>query len=156
MLVRVTEHSALQAHPQLNALLISQTQTIHDRIERELKRARLSGHIQSGAAFNPYQELTALADLLDNIYTEKHLAINVEAPDYPIPFDREDLLEIIGNLANNACKWAKARWLLALPISKTLSSKWRMMAQAVPNTNYNNLPSEGCVWTNRFKATAWG
>ncbi|HEY8158614.1 MAG TPA: sensor histidine kinase [Methylobacter sp.] len=108
VLVRLTENPALQAHPQINVLLISQTQAIQDRIERELKRARLSGHIQSGAAFNPYQELTSLADLLSNIYTEKHLAINVEAPDYPIPFDREDLLEIIGNLADNACKWAKS------------------------------------------------
>jgi signal transduction histidine kinase len=106
VMVRVTENQELQAHPELNEILISQTQTIHNRIQRELKRARLSGHIQSRASFNPYQELTALFKLLNNIYTEKQLTIKIDAPDNLIPFDREDLLEILGNLADNACKWA--------------------------------------------------
>lgn len=106
VMVRITENSEIKAHPELTQLLLSQTETINNRIQRELKRARLAGHIQSGASFNPFQELLVLAKLLNNVYMEKNLIININAPDKLIPFDREDLLEIIGNLADNACKWA--------------------------------------------------
>ncbi|MGR8932620.1 MAG: sensor histidine kinase [Gammaproteobacteria bacterium] len=109
VLVRMTENPAMQENPSLNGILKTQTQYIRERIERELKRARFAGHIQSGRSFNPYQELSALADLLGNIYAEKRLAIEIQAPDRPIPFDREDLLELVGTLADNACKWAKSR-----------------------------------------------
>ena len=106
VMVRTLETPELQVHAELRELLASQTETIHNRIERELKRARLAGNIQSGVSFNPYQEVSALAKLLNNIYAERNLIINIDAPNEFIPFDREDLLEIIGNLADNACKWA--------------------------------------------------
>lgn len=109
VLVRLSEHSDMAGQAQLNALLQSQAAAIQERIDRELKRARLSGHIQSGAAFNPYQELTVLAQLLNSVYSEKSLTIHIDAPDQLIPFDREDVLEILGNLADNACKWAKSQ-----------------------------------------------
>jgi signal transduction histidine kinase len=107
MMVRISENPELKDHIELKQLLVSQAETIHARIERELNRARLAGHIQSGTFFNPYQELSTLAKLLNNIYSEKVLEITIDAPDSLIPFDREDVLEIIGNLADNACKWAK-------------------------------------------------
>jgi signal transduction histidine kinase len=106
VLVRVGENPELAAHVELKQLLISQTEIIEERIQRELKRARLAGHIQSGAAFNPYQEISVLAKLLNNVYPDKNLDIYINAPNHLIPFDREDILEIIGNLADNACKWA--------------------------------------------------
>jgi len=109
VLVRLSEQPEMTHQAPLNALLQSQTAAIQDRIDRELKRARLSGHIQSGAAFNPYQELTVLAQLLNSVYSEKLLTIHIDAPDQLIPFDREDVLEILGNLADNACKWAKSQ-----------------------------------------------
>ena len=109
VLVRLTEDEAMLAQPRVNAVLKGQTQTIHDRIDRELKHARLAGQIQSGVAFNPHQELHMLVGLLNNIYAEKQLRIEAQAPDRLLPFDRQDMLEIIGNLADNACKWAVSR-----------------------------------------------
>ncbi|MGZ4959020.1 MAG: sensor histidine kinase [Methylomonas sp.] len=120
VLVRLSENPEMKTQQVLNNLLISQTATMHDRIDRELKRARLSGHIQSGAAFNPYQEVKVLVELLNNIYAEKHLIINIDAPDQSIPFDREDLLEILGNLADNACKWARSKVNIAIQYRQLL------------------------------------
>ncbi|MEQ1637708.1 MAG: sensor histidine kinase [Methylococcales bacterium] len=107
LLFRVAEHPAFNEHPELRQQLQSQTDAIHQCIERELKRARIAGNSQASLAFNPYAELMALAKLLKNIYAEKHLDIKVSAPDVLVHFDREDLLEMIGNLLDNACKWAK-------------------------------------------------
>jgi signal transduction histidine kinase len=107
MLFRLAESPVLQAHPELKAHIQQQNQLIHQRIERELKRARISGAFQGGAAFNPHQELTALAQLLRNIYSEKPLDFRVHAPDQLLRYDREDMLELMGNLLDNACKWAQ-------------------------------------------------
>ncbi|MBD9356615.1 ATP-binding protein [Methylomonas albis] len=106
MLFRLAEHPQLDAQPELRQQLQQQTQAIHQRIERELKRARISGNTHTASAFNPRQELTAMAMLLHNIYNDKGLMIQVNAPDQLIHFDREDMLELTGNLLDNACKWA--------------------------------------------------
>jgi signal transduction histidine kinase len=107
MLYRLAESPALKAHPQLKVQIQQQNQLIHQRIERELKRARISGSFQTGANFNPQQELTALVQLLRNIYSEKTLSFQIQAPDQLLSCDREDMLELMGNLLDNACKWAK-------------------------------------------------
>jgi signal transduction histidine kinase len=107
MLYRLAESPALKAHPELKVQLQQQNQLIHQRIERELKRARISGSFQTGANFNPQQELRALVQLLRNIYSEKTLSFQIQAPDQLLSCDREDMLELMGNLLDNACKWAK-------------------------------------------------
>jgi signal transduction histidine kinase len=107
MLYRLAESPALKAHPQLKVQIQQQNQLIHQRIERELKRARISGSFQTGANFNPQQELRALVQLLRNIYSEKTLSFQIQAPDQLLSCDREDMLELMGNLLDNACKWAK-------------------------------------------------
>lgn len=78
-------------------------------MERELKRARLAGPSPSGRCFSPRLDLTDLARLLETVYSEKGLNIAVEAPDTRVPYDREDIMELAGNLADNACKWAVNR-----------------------------------------------
>lgn len=107
MLFRLAESPILAEHSELKLQIQQQNQLIHQRIERELKRARISGAFQGGSAFNPHQELTALAQLLRNIYSEKTLDFRIHAPDQLMSCDREDMLELTGNLLDNACKWAK-------------------------------------------------
>ncbi|KJV06392.1 sensor histidine kinase, partial [Methylocucumis oryzae] len=107
LLFKVAEHPAFEDYPELKQQLQAQIDNIHHCIERELKRARIAGDQQVSTAFNPREELYSLAELLKNIYAEKQLTISVSAPDLRIHLDREDMLEIIGNLMDNACKWAK-------------------------------------------------
>jgi signal transduction histidine kinase len=107
MLFRIAENPAIAGFPELQQQLLIQTMAIHRCIDRELKRARIAGNRQTTMAFNPHQELTALIQLLQNIYAEKKLQIEFCAPDVLVHYDREDLLELIGNLLDNACKWAK-------------------------------------------------
>jgi len=109
ILFRIAADSRLTGAPELAQQLQTQSTTIHRRIEQELKRARLAGAGSSGALFNPREELSVLVHILENVYPEKHLDIEVVAPCELIPYDREDLLELIGNLADNACKWAAGK-----------------------------------------------
>lgn len=109
MLFRVADDPGLRAAPDLAGTLREQTGVIHRRIERELKKARLAGAGGATGLFNPAEELPALVRILDTVYAEKRLDIRVVAPESRVRCDREDLLELIGNLADNACKWAAAR-----------------------------------------------
>lgn len=95
----------------LRQTLREQTGAIHQRVERELRRARLAGPggQGAGARFNPGVELPMLVRMLKSVHHDKALSIEVQGESRITPFDREDLLELLGNLADNACKWARAR-----------------------------------------------
>ncbi|OHX35521.1 ATP-binding protein [Methylomonas sp. LWB] len=109
LLFRVAEEPAFLDHPDLRKQVLGQTETIRRCIERELKRARIAGDQQASAAFNPRKELVALKKTLRAIHAEKDLDIQITAPDASVHFDREDMMEMLGNLLDNACKWAKRR-----------------------------------------------
>ena len=79
---------------------------VQQRLNRELNRARLAGETLPGALFDCEQELPGLLATLNMIHGE-HLALSYVAPaGLQLPWDREDLLELLGNLLDNACKWA--------------------------------------------------
>ena len=104
------------APPQVQQVLREQAGAIRDRVERELRRARLAGTPGAGAGayFNPTSDLPVLTRVLAGVYREKEIDFNLSMPDILLPFDREDMLELIGNLADNACKWAAARVAIAI------------------------------------------
>lgn len=88
---------------------------IRQLIERELKRARLAGRSSVGQIFNLRDELPALTGLLKQIYSDKKVAVQSHiGPDVELLFDREDMLELIGNLLDNAVKWAASRVSLSV------------------------------------------
>ncbi len=79
-------------------------------LERELRRARLAGGVAAGAHFDPDAELTTLTRLLGQMYPQRAIETDcrVDAPEC-IGADREDMLELLGNLLENAFKWAHTR-----------------------------------------------
>ena len=87
-----------------------QVKRIQELMERELKRARLVGKGISSTRFNPHKELPDLAGLLKQVYANKNLTLTyMLPPDLPSFGDREDMHELMGNLLDNACKWAKSK-----------------------------------------------
>ncbi|QPK62597.1 sensor histidine kinase [Methylomonas sp. LL1] len=120
LLYRIAEEPVFDDYPELRRQLHTQTENIHRCIERELKRARIAGDQQLTIAFNPRQELIALKKTLRAIYAEKALDIQITAPDGQIHFDREDMMEMLGNLLDNACKWAKHRIDVEMDFSDVL------------------------------------
>lgn len=105
VLVSLANREELRAHPALRATLREQLAQIEQRLARELGRARLAGEALPGAHFDCAVELPALCATLRQIHP--HVDIDWQAPDgLRLPWDREDLLELLGNLLDNACKWA--------------------------------------------------
>ncbi len=86
------------------------TAALQQQIEHELIRARLAGSGSAGRRFKPAAELHALIMVLQRIYHDKHIVFDYHAPQQSLNnIDRHDLLELLGNLLDNAAKWAKGR-----------------------------------------------
>lgn len=120
VLLSVASSDKLKAHPELGTLLREQLEQVQQRLNRELNRARLAGETLPGALFDCEKELPGLLATLNMIHGE-HLDLSHHVtPGLQLPWDREDLLELLGNLLDNACKWADAE--IRLSISETLHS----------------------------------
>ena len=143
MLFRISENPIIAAYPELQQQLTEQTTSIYQSIERELKRARIAGNQKTNITFNPYQELTALSQLLKNVYSEKQLQIKITAPDLLIHYDREDLLELIGNLLDNACKWAVHTISITITFSNKLVITIEDDGPGINNQNAQLLTQRG-------------
>ena len=108
VLLSAASSEALKDHPELRKLLRDQLEQVQQRLNRELNRARLAGETLPGALFDCEKELPGLLATLNMIHGD-HLDLSHHvAPGLQLPWDREDLLELLGNLLDNACKWADA------------------------------------------------
>ncbi|MHC8318605.1 sensor histidine kinase [Pseudomonas sp. LB3P31] len=108
VLLSLVSSEKFDADPQLRKVLKEQLEQVRNRLNRELNRARLSGDALPGALFDCAAELPGLLATLNMIHGE-HLDLSYDAPEgLQLPWDREDLLELLGNLLDNACKWADA------------------------------------------------
>lgn len=114
VLISLAGREELRAHPQLRASMREQLEQIEQRLSRELGRARLAGEVLPGARFDCAQELPGLFATLAMIH-DRGLHLEWQAPEgLIVPRDREDLLELLGNLLDNACKWAEQQVLLSV------------------------------------------
>ena len=89
-----------------------QIDIMRNTIERELRRARLAGAGPTREGFEARTQLQTLARALRQLHAERTLEIVLDVPERRFPLDREDMLELFGNLLDNACKWAAARIVL--------------------------------------------
>lgn len=99
-----------------------QAQMMRQQIDHHLNRASIaarSGIVSGNTPVEPV--LTALVRTLGRIYADRGLQLDLECAD-DIVFDgeKQDFEEMVGNLLDNACKWAKSR--VAVQVRKTGSN----------------------------------
>jgi signal transduction histidine kinase len=88
-----------------------QADIMSDQVARHLERARIAaGLTVVGTVTEVKPVVVALARTMEKIYPDRGIAIDIEAPDGTrFRGERQDLEEMVGNLVDNACKWAKSR-----------------------------------------------
>jgi signal transduction histidine kinase len=121
-LLRHMEHeTSFSAQPQLQRELAVQIDTMQQTIDHVLRRARLAGEGHAGSLFDSQQDLPSLIDALQKMYREKGLRIDTDiSENLKLSIDREDMLELLGNLLDNACKWARQNIHLGMQVNGDL------------------------------------
>lgn len=92
-------------------ILRDQVAIIGDQVERVLARIRAAGPLSAAAGRTALSHvLQDLAFSLDIIHRERGIAIDIQCPENASFLgDAADLAEMLGNLMDNGCKWARAR-----------------------------------------------
>ena len=106
----LTNEAAGQETP-LAAKVTEQTGLMRDQVSLYLDRARRAARAQGlGAVTEVKPVLEALARTLERITRDKAVTVTVDCAE-ALKFrgERQDLEEMVGNLMDNACKWAAAR-----------------------------------------------
>ena len=108
--VMVNEASARPRDP-FAMKVLEQADIMRDQVARHLERARLAARLTVvGSLTEVAPVVTALARTMEKIHHDRGIAIEVRADDAArFRGERPDLEEMIGNLVDNACKWAGSR-----------------------------------------------
>jgi signal transduction histidine kinase len=88
-----------------------QAEAMRRQVDHHLRRARAAARAQGpGERTSMAEVLDELARTLERIFRDKGITIDWDADDaLYFQGERQDLLEIVGNAMENACKWGRAR-----------------------------------------------
>ena len=119
-----------------------QADIMRDQVARHLERARLAARLTVvGSITEIAPVVTALARTMEKIHRDKGITVDVEA-DAQAKFrgERPDLEEMIGNLVDNACKWAASR--VAISVGREASETGPAVRIVVDDDGHGLSPSE--------------
>lgn len=104
-------NEAHRTRGQLADTVEKQTAIMRRHIDHELARARAAGRSQVIGARTPaFPVALALRRALERIHSDRELAIDIEGDDVAaFRGARQDLEEMLGNLMDNAAKWARSQ-----------------------------------------------
>lgn len=107
--------AAAAGHVELAAATLEQIERMRRQVEYHLAHARAAASGATSATRCVVAESAAgLARTLLRLHADRGLAIDVAAaPSHVVRCQREDLDEMLGNLLDNACKWAASRVVIA-------------------------------------------
>ena len=88
-----------------------QTEIMRDQVARHLERARLAARVAViGTVTDVRTVVSSLARTMEKIHHDRNIAIEIEASEGTrFRGEQQDLEEMVGNLVDNACKWAQSR-----------------------------------------------
>ena len=92
----------------LEQLVQEQTERMGQIVDYQLQRAATSGRTALLTPIAIAALLQRIVNSLDKVYAERRLDLALDVPpDLQFRADEADLLELSGNLMDNACKWAR-------------------------------------------------
>ena len=95
----------------LGAKVREQIDIMRDQVTRHLERARMAARLTIvGSVTDVVPTVAALARTMEKIHRDRDIVIEVTAPqNVRFRGEQQDLEEMVGNLVDNASKWAQSR-----------------------------------------------
>ncbi len=121
-----------------------QVKVMRDQVNLYLDRARRAVRAQNiGAATEVEPVLQALARTLQRINAGRNLSITVNSqPGLRFRGEKQDLEEMVGNLMDNACKWARTRVVVSAHVSPATTDEARAWLAIVVDDDGPGIPAE--------------
>ena len=142
--VMVNEATAHGTEP-FGQKILEQADIMRDQVARHLERARLAARLTVvGSVTQAAPVVTALARTMEKIHRDKNLTIDIHA-DETARFhgERPDLEEMVGNLVDNACKWASSRVAIEVVRERPDAASERQVVRVIVDDDGRGLsPSE--------------
>jgi signal transduction histidine kinase len=114
--IAVLLNESTTSDSELADLVRRQTETMSRQVDHHLRRARAAAHAKAiGARCDVGAVVEDMTRTLNKIYGRQNKAVSASY-DSGLEFrgERQDLEEMVGNLSDNACKWAESRvWITA-------------------------------------------
>lgn len=107
----ILENAAYNDSGQLGALVSEQVSIARRQIDYHLARARAAAAMQASGLFTPVEPaVSALVRTMQRLYAGRQLSIQAQVNPADLSFkgEEQDLHEMLGNLLDNACKWASS------------------------------------------------
>lgn len=112
----VIQNEAAGRPDPLAGKVAEQARIMRDQVNHHLERARAAARARVASTMVPVGEVVeGLARTMEKIHRDKALTVTVRA-EGPVSFrgERNDLEEMVGNLVDNACKWADSEVSVAI------------------------------------------
>src|SRR6266568_1328462 len=108
--VIVNEANAHAADP-FAAKVMEQADVMRDQVAHHLERARIAARVSVvGTVTEVAPAIEALRRTMEKIHRGRGIVVEAKAdPSAKFRGERQDLEEMVGNLVDNACKWAASR-----------------------------------------------
>ena len=115
VLNREAERAKAAGQTEVAAAITRQVDRMRRQVDYHLAQARASasgGH--PGARCHVLTSAEGLARTMHTLHADRGVRVEVSvSPDHFVQGQREDLDEMLGNLVDNACKWARSRVTIA-------------------------------------------
>lgn len=138
---QVLEDETRALDPQMRQQLAQRLSDIDRQLESEMRRSRFAGP-QAGKAAKPVSQARDLLWMLGRLYPDKNFELETElGPETRWPIEEHDLNEILGNLVDNAGKWA--RQSAELSLNESSDQLMITVEDDGPGANTDALPTLG-------------
>src|SRR5215468_9967901 len=107
----IVNEAATRGNDDFAHKVLEQADIMRDQVARQLERARLAARsTRIGTLVEVPPIVTALARTMEKLHREREIAIDVDVPQHAcFHGEQQDLEEMLGNLVDNGCKWARSR-----------------------------------------------
>ena len=111
VLTQEAERARAAGQPELAASLFEQVLRMRRQIDYHLAHARAAASGATlGARSRVQESVLGLVRTMQRLYASRNLDLRVDLdPTLVVQVQREDLDEMLGNLLDNGCKWARSR-----------------------------------------------